>query len=364
MRLCFLGDISVAQPGTLPNQAAPVLPPVDLMVANLEGVLVDASTQERLARSNQMVFYNSHDVLDVLRAFGVQVVCLANNHQYDLPQPAAATQDPLAQAGIASFGAGAQLSEASQPFEFDHAGTSVKLFAFGWDVIGCRTAAPGREGVNPLQPGHVLDTIRRVRAVDTRSCVVFLMHWNYELEPYPQPAHRQLAHDLIDLGVDAVIGMHPHVVGGAECVAGKPIVYSLGNWFLPERRLGPLHLAYPPAAARELALEIEFEGRTLRAVQFHWCDFETRTNTVQPVQSEGWDGALLSGLTPYAGMSHPEYVRWFKDHRTRTRGLPVYADYRATRRNQLADQYVKMRQRLIQILVQLRVKGGPSAPQK
>ena len=36
----------------------------------------------------------------------------------------------------------------------------------------------------------------------------------------------------IDAGADAVIGSHPHVVQGTETYNGKPIVYSLGNfWF-------------------------------------------------------------------------------------------------------------------------------------
>ena len=36
---------------------------------------------------------------------------------------------------------------------------------------------------------------------------------------------------FIHLGVDAVIGMHPHVPQGWELIDGKPIFYSLGNFY-------------------------------------------------------------------------------------------------------------------------------------
>ena len=40
------------------------------------------------------------------------------------------------------------------------------------------------------------------------------------------------AHAYIDAGADAVIGTHPHILQGIEFYNGKPIMYSLGNfWF-------------------------------------------------------------------------------------------------------------------------------------
>lgn len=43
---------------------------------------------------------------------------------------------------------------------------------------------------------------------------------------------KTLAKQYIDAGADAVIGCHPHVVQGFEYYKGKPIAYSLSNfWF-------------------------------------------------------------------------------------------------------------------------------------
>lgn len=257
---------------------------------------------------------------------------------------------------MASFGAGNNLLEAKKPLVLSQNDTAVKIFAFGWHVIGCQTATRTRQGVNPFTPQHALNTIRLVRATDDSSTVIFLIHWNYELSLYPQPAHRQLAQDLIREGVDAVIGLHPHVAQGAELFEGKPIVYSLGNWFFPERKLGHFQLAYPPITSRQLALELEIEERRIKDVRFHWHQFDTNRNLICFEKTEHWDGAILQKLTPYADISHPEYTVWFKEHRTRRRGLPVYVDYRHSRRNWVKNRWVRARQGLIKVLVSTRLK--------
>lgn len=360
MRLVFLGDISVARPFHIPSSAFPDFRKADV-IANLEGPVVSEWGLGLISEHKFPVLYNSLDVLGVLTAFNVRAVCLANNHMYDLPLPAAHTREILARAGVASFGAGANLVEASNPCVIAKGRTTAKLFAFGWDVIECRPATRTREGVNPLTPEHTLNTIRRLRSVDDSSFVIFVMHWNYELEIYPQPAHRQLARALIGKGVDAVIGMHSHVAQGAELVNEKPIVYGLGNWFFPVRQLGHIRLAYPPIASRELALELHIEGRQVQGVRFHWHQFDSNRSLITFEQTEDWDGAILRQLTPYTDMPHGEYVRWFRSNRTRRRGLPVYEDYRSIQRNRIKDRYVKLRQKVVQALVHLRLKGSPRA---
>ena len=356
MRLIFVGDISVERPLDVPNNGLPAFQEVDIVLANLEGLVVPEQDWGLSIRRELLALYNSPDVLGVLSAFNVRAVCLANNHMYDLPLPAAHTKDMLARVGMAGFGAGANLAEASAPFVCAKGDTTVKVFAFGWDVIGCRLATPTRRGVNPLTPEHTLNTIRDLRSADDSSFVIFVMHWNYQLEIHPQPAHRQLAHDLIREGVDAVIGMHSHVAEGAELVDGKPIVYGLGNWFFPVRELGRLRLSFPPIASRELALELDIEGKQVRDVYFHWHQFNANQNLVQFEHTESWDGLILRRLTPYAGMSHREYVCWFRANRTRRRGLPVYEDYHHGIRNRIKDEYVKLRHTGIEILVRLSLK--------
>jgi poly-gamma-glutamate synthesis protein (capsule biosynthesis protein) len=57
-----------------------------------------------------------------------------------------------------------------------------------------------------------------------------------EFELWPRPEQVELAHHLAEMGVDAIIGHHPHVLQPVEYYSTKrdparvvPIFYSLGN---------------------------------------------------------------------------------------------------------------------------------------
>lgn len=62
--------------------------------------------------------------------------------------------------------------------------------------------------------------------------ILFLNGGN-EYYPLPNPQVKKDFHYLADLGADAVIGHHTHVYSGYEIYKGKPLVYSLGNFFFP-----------------------------------------------------------------------------------------------------------------------------------
>lgn len=66
------------------------------------------------------------------------------------------------------------------------------------------------------------------RLADCDYKITFI-HWGYEFINRPNLEQRQMAHWLIDIGVDLVIGMHPHVTQGGEIYKDKNIFYSLGN---------------------------------------------------------------------------------------------------------------------------------------
>ena len=54
-----------------------------------------------------------------------------------------------------------------------------------------------------------------------------------------RPAQYQvaLAHAAVDAGADVVMGHGPHVIQGIEVYGGKPVFYSLGNFFFGAARI-------------------------------------------------------------------------------------------------------------------------------
>ena len=358
MRVIFLGDISTTQTSLQPGDWTAFLNSADHVVANLEGPITTGQNLLDITRAGQLQICNSPIVVDVLRTCHVTCASLANNHIFDTRQPVEQTSSVLLNAGIASFGAGPNLAEASKPCAISDSNTRVLLLGFGWKVIGCPSATLHNAGVNPLTPEHTLKTIQKIREYDRLSFVVYFMHWNYELERYPLPAERQLTRDLLEAGVDAVVGCHAHVAQGVERFGSKLAIYGLGNWFFPPRSLGNFTLKYPSAASRQMAVEFDICGRDLVSVQFHWCQFDPISGLIEYEKTEGLGGELLRQVTAYEGLSDEDYHLWFRSHRVRRRGVPIYQNYRQWLRNRLFDNYLDLRQYFVRCLIMLRLKKG------
>lgn len=66
--------------------------------------------------------------------------------------------------------------------------------------------------------------------------IIAHLHWGLEHEFYPTPEQIDLAHHLAEMGIDAIVGHHPHVIQPMELYLTArdplrvvPIYYSLGN---------------------------------------------------------------------------------------------------------------------------------------
>jgi poly-gamma-glutamate synthesis protein (capsule biosynthesis protein) len=67
---------------------------------------------------------------------------------------------------------------------------------------------------------------------EARAGAAFILgfvHWGDENTAKVTERQRDLARWLIDHGVDAVVGSHPHCVQPFDAYHGRPIIYSLGN---------------------------------------------------------------------------------------------------------------------------------------
>ena len=63
--------------------------------------------------------------------------------------------------------------------------------------------------------------------------LIVLYHGGNEYYSLPRPGLKKDFHYLADLGADLVVGHHTHVISGYEIYNGKPLIYSLGNFFFP-----------------------------------------------------------------------------------------------------------------------------------
>lgn len=67
--------------------------------------------------------------------------------------------------------------------------------------------------------------------------IVVVIHWGRELLHKPLPYQIQIKNHLVSLGVDVIIGSHPHVLEPhCKMQKGTLVAYSLGNFLFPPMR--------------------------------------------------------------------------------------------------------------------------------
>nr|WP_315431291.1 CapA family protein [uncultured Albidiferax sp.] len=247
VELLFGGDVMLDDgPGKLIAAGGDPLAPIasilqnaDVAIGNLETSVASSGT----ALDNKIyTFRATPQSVKVLQG-RFHAMSVANNHSGDYGRDAfMETLGHLRSAGIASFGGGANLTEAHKPYWIEKNG--IRIAVLGYDEFKPRSFEAGAQwaGVAWSEDSHVVADIRAARAAGADVVIPF-MHWGWEREPGPSQRQRDLAKLMVQAGADAVVGSHPHVTQGADVVLGKPVVWSLGNlvfdgFELPEAKVG------------------------------------------------------------------------------------------------------------------------------
>jgi len=195
-------------------------------VVNLEGPTTEAFVPLTFKR---YLLRMPLSVAPLLRRVGIDVATLANNHVLDFGyQGLIDTKLALADADVATTGAGRNREQAMQPVILGTSGKPICLVAFS------RTL-PASFWATTKRPGTAFASLRTVKTA-VHSCAatglypIAAFHWGREKSSATVDYQRQLAHAAIDAGARLVIGHHPHMLQGLEVYKGRPIVYSLGNF--------------------------------------------------------------------------------------------------------------------------------------
>ncbi len=172
--------------------------------------------------------------VDILKELGVDIVSLANNHAYDYgEQSLIDTMATLKQAGIHYAGAGHNLEEAMAPVYFEIQGRTIAYVAASRAEKYKMTpqATEDEPGILRCYDTELfIQTIKKAK--ENSDYVIAYVHWGTEYSHELEEVQLTTGKEYLDAGADIVIGAHPHCLQGIEYYDGKPIIYSLGNfWF-------------------------------------------------------------------------------------------------------------------------------------
>lgn len=210
-----------------------ILKNYDLIFANLETTI--STRGAPYPKQDPHVVFRSHpDTLDVLKALGINVVSLANNHMLDYGVDALAdTIAHLDAAGIKHVGAGCNYKEANQPLLLEFNGQKVAMLAYVFIYSSStRMAAARYPGVSDHRINRILPQIKKLKKDGYK--VIISVHWGMEYSFYPLPYLSKQARSMIDAGASLVLGHGPHYPQGIENYRNSNIVYSMGNFIFDE----------------------------------------------------------------------------------------------------------------------------------
>lgn len=208
----------------------------DYMILNNEFTF---SSRGKAMKGKAYTFRAPRKNVRILKQLGVDAVSLANNHTYDYGRSAFFdTMSVLKGAGIKYTGAGKNIKEAKKPVYLHCKGKTIAVIAATRAEKYVMTPGAGKKSPGVFRTYNDRAYVRAIRKAKKKAdCVIAFVHWGTEYSTVLEAAQKQQARDYIDAGADAVVGAHTHCLQGVGFYKGRPICYSLGNYWFNSKRL-------------------------------------------------------------------------------------------------------------------------------
>ncbi|MFA1541553.1 CapA family protein [Actinomadura monticuli] len=221
----------LGNPSTALGPVAKQLRAADLAMVNLETAVTTGGTP---APGKQFTFRAPATALKALKAAGVDVASMANNHGMDYME--GGLRDSLAAArktGFPVVGIGKNADAAFKPYRVTVKGNKLAIVGatqvLDDNLIQAWTATDAKGGLASAK-----DVPRMVQAVKEArkgsDVVIVHLHWGAELQPCPLPRQKELAQQLVEAGADIIVGGHAHIPLGGGYMNDAYVHYGMGNF--------------------------------------------------------------------------------------------------------------------------------------
>jgi len=226
----------------------------DYAVLNLETTIVGDGNY-----TTYPSFNSPESILDAISGAGFDMCLFANNHTYDKGHLGLInTQNFIAKHELDCIGTrldtesksykiieanGIKIGMLNYTYETDDEGENVK-FLNGTRLDTRSNALVDSFNLNRMDKfyGEVSARMAEMKN-DGADMTVMYIHWGDEYDKYSNSTQQEIAQKLCDLGIDAIIGSHPHVVQESDLLTSSDgkhktvCLYSTGNYISNQNRL-------------------------------------------------------------------------------------------------------------------------------
>ncbi len=268
------------------NNVISLLKEGDAVLGNLETTL---ATKGYPAAKSVILRTRDDSIIEDFKQMNLKILSLANNHTMDFGfEGLFETIQVLDKHNIAHTGAGKNLEKALKPVILQVGDLNIAFIACSSHLISHSIARDDRPGIVPLrfnikvevygrdQQESVVQAVNIMTEADKEDLNNLIMvidelrnktdliiastHWNSPIQPLLPPRRPwgdfqcEVAHKLIDSGVDVIMGHGPHVLQGIEVYKKRFIFYSLGHFIYhtnrsKRKRLGTANSAWSKTVA-------------------------------------------------------------------------------------------------------------------
>ncbi|MBR2246831.1 MAG: CapA family protein [Bacilli bacterium] len=210
------------------DRIKPISSKYDLAYYNQETVL--GGTE--LGLSNYPRFNSPYEVGDAFIDAGFDLVSLATNHTMDKNEEGVLNSVKYwkKHKKVVTSGQWDSKEERDKVRIYKKNGIKYAFISYTTWTNGLETPE-GKEYLNNVYSDEkAKEDIEKVR--DKVDVVIVAMHWGTEYSLGVSEEQTKIANHLSDLGVDLIIGAHPHVVEPVEYINDNKtfVIYSLGNF--------------------------------------------------------------------------------------------------------------------------------------
>ena len=213
----------------------PITTKYDLAYYNQETILGGST----LGYSNYPRFNSPTEVGDAFIDSGFNLVSLATNHTMDKNEQGVINSVNYwsNKSGVVWDGQRISQEERDKVRTYKVNNISYAFFSYTTWTNGLETPN-GKDYLNNVYSDEkAKNDIEKVR--DKVDIVIVAMHWGNEYSLGISESQTEIANYLSNLGVDIIIGAHPHVVEPVEYINNRKtfVIYSLGNYISDQEGL-------------------------------------------------------------------------------------------------------------------------------
>lgn len=229
MKIIFAGDLLINNSKiSISSPVEKFLEAANFRICNLEGPFIKTKSKQ-LIKAGPNIYQNNIHALTFLKKCNFNLVSLSNNHILDYGKESLLeTITILKKNRIAYFGAGYNITDIYAPAIIESQDKKIAIFGACQAEFGVSKYEDDQIGYAWINSPILEENIKKTK--DKVDFIIIYAHAGLEKVDIPLPEWRNRYRQLIDLGAEAIIATHPHVIQGYEIYNNKAIYFSIGNF--------------------------------------------------------------------------------------------------------------------------------------